>query len=86
MLGRHADHRELDPVQPDPGAENRRAGVVLAHPEIVAQNDHGIASLHLVLIGTEGAAQRRLHAQHSEEVARNKTSRISCAARCASRG
>ncbi len=67
-----ADDRELDPVQSDSGAENRRAGAELADPEIVTEHRHGIPALGLVLVRAESSAERRFHAQHAEEVARNK--------------
>ena len=49
--GRDADDGEGDAVEPDRAAEHRGVGAELAHPEVVAEHDDGIAAGHLIFVG-----------------------------------
>ena len=60
--GRHADDGELDSVEPYGPAHHRVVGSTLAGPEIVAENDDGVASWHGIFFGAKGPSERRFDA------------------------
>src|SRR4029450_384821 len=69
-LGRcDADDRKLDPVEAYGSAKNGAICAELALPEIVAENQDGVAPRYLVLFWSKGASQLGLDSHDREEVA-----------------
>jgi hypothetical protein len=69
-LGRgDADDRELDTVETHGSAKNGAICAELMLPEIVAENQHGIAARYLALFGPKGTSQLGLDSHDREEIA-----------------
>ena len=66
---RHSDDCELDSVHAYFPAEDGAVRRELLFPQRMVQNHHRVPSGNLVLIGTEGAPELRLHSHRVEQVA-----------------
>ena len=71
-VGHDADDVERPAVQPHGSPDDRRVPIELAHPVVVAEQYHGVASGHLVLGGAEVAPGLGRHAEGGEEVGRHR--------------
>jgi hypothetical protein len=69
LLRCHADHREVGAADAHVSSNDRRVAGELLAPGVVCEDDHRVASRHAILVGNEGAADPRRHAEHIEEVA-----------------
>ena len=63
-----ADDRELQAVEPYGPPDDLWISSELLLPDVVSQDDHGVASRHLVLVGAERPSYFRLDAHDVEEV------------------
>src|ERR1700677_2861048 len=67
-LRRHdADHQVIHVVQPYGGADDVAVAAESPLPEAMAE-DHFTLAARLIFAGAERAAERRLHAEHIEEI------------------
>src|SRR5438067_3409490 len=68
-LGSDADDAEINSIDPHRAADDRTVGGELGTPEIIGEHGDGTPSGNRVFFSKKAAAERRLYAEHLEEVA-----------------